>query len=343
MRPRSGLDRARRFECRRVDLGTVEDVLALVIIGALVLAALLWVGARLLLAGRQLEDVTPVGSARIPVAPSAASPPRSTGRLQQTRAALETLVMPEVEQEELHPSAGRLPRPRPDLRRPRHRAARPRRDAGDRVPALMVVKLGLGARASPCWCLRGASARALSEHHPPLRHHGGVGAGSSAAARLTRPRAFSRPVPTQSDGPNACRDEFSRPGGQSGMGYAKDPRVDAYIDPLPAWQQSAAASSSVTSCTRPIRTCRRRSSAPCSPTSCWTGNVCALLATKDHVNLFVYDGAIVPDPHGLVKAGHGNATRAHHRLLGGRSRGRTGPAGVPPPDHRQQPAAAGAS
>ena len=27
-------------------------------------------------------------------------------RLQQTRAALETLVMPEVEQEELHPSAG---------------------------------------------------------------------------------------------------------------------------------------------------------------------------------------------------------------------------------------------
>src|SRR5258705_525982 len=38
------------------------------------------------------------------------------------------------------------------------------------------------------------------------------------------------------------------------------------------------------------------------------GNLCALLATKDHVNLFVYDGAIVPDPHGLVNAGQDNAT-----------------------------------
>jgi hypothetical protein len=26
------------------------------------------------------------------------------------------------------------------------------------------------------------------------------------------------------------------------------------------------------------------------------GNVCALLATKDHVNLLLYDGGIVPDP-----------------------------------------------
>ena len=37
------------------------------------------------------------------------------------------------------------------------------------------------------------------------------------------------------------------------------------------------------------------------------GNVCALLATKDHVNLFLYDPT-VPDPHGLVNQGHGNAT-----------------------------------
>jgi hypothetical protein len=38
------------------------------------------------------------------------------------------------------------------------------------------------------------------------------------------------------------------------------------------------------------------------------GNVCALLATKDHVNLFLYDGAIVPDPEGLISAGHENKT-----------------------------------
>ena len=38
------------------------------------------------------------------------------------------------------------------------------------------------------------------------------------------------------------------------------------------------------------------------------GNVCALLGTKDHVNLFLYDGAIVPDPHGIITAGHDNKT-----------------------------------
>ncbi|HLY49845.1 MAG TPA: DUF1801 domain-containing protein [Solirubrobacteraceae bacterium] len=38
------------------------------------------------------------------------------------------------------------------------------------------------------------------------------------------------------------------------------------------------------------------------------GNVCALLAAKDHVNLFLYDGGIVPDPEGIITAGHENKT-----------------------------------
>lgn len=38
------------------------------------------------------------------------------------------------------------------------------------------------------------------------------------------------------------------------------------------------------------------------------GNVCALLAAKDHVNVFLYDGAIVPDPEGIITGGHDNAT-----------------------------------
>ena len=38
------------------------------------------------------------------------------------------------------------------------------------------------------------------------------------------------------------------------------------------------------------------------------GNVCALLAAKDHVNLFLYDGAIVPDPERIITAGHENKT-----------------------------------
>ncbi len=38
------------------------------------------------------------------------------------------------------------------------------------------------------------------------------------------------------------------------------------------------------------------------------GNVCALLAAKDHVNLFLYDGGIVPDPEGIITGGHDNKT-----------------------------------
>ena len=38
------------------------------------------------------------------------------------------------------------------------------------------------------------------------------------------------------------------------------------------------------------------------------GNICALLAAKDHVNVFLYDGAIVPDPEGIITGGHNNTT-----------------------------------
>jgi len=38
------------------------------------------------------------------------------------------------------------------------------------------------------------------------------------------------------------------------------------------------------------------------------GNICALLAAKEHVNVFLYDGAIVPDPEGIITGGHDNKT-----------------------------------
>jgi hypothetical protein len=38
------------------------------------------------------------------------------------------------------------------------------------------------------------------------------------------------------------------------------------------------------------------------------GNICALLAAKDHVNVFLYDGGLVPDPEGIITAGHDNKT-----------------------------------
>jgi hypothetical protein len=37
------------------------------------------------------------------------------------------------------------------------------------------------------------------------------------------------------------------------------------------------------------------------------GNICALLAAKDHVNVFIYDPT-VPDPNGVINQGHNNAT-----------------------------------
>jgi hypothetical protein len=87
----------------------------------------------------------------------------------------------------------------------------------------------------------------------------------------------------------------------------RDPRVDAYIAPLPEWQR---------------RICRRvrdlvHEADPdieetikrtVQPYFVLQGNVCALLATKDHVNVFLYDGAIVPDPEGIITGGHDNQT-----------------------------------
>ena len=58
----------------------------------------------------------------------------------------------------------------------------------------------------------------------------------------------------------------------------------------------------------PIERLRKPSSSPTARTSCLQGNICALLAAKDHVNVFLYDGAIVPDPEGIITAGHNNTT-----------------------------------
>jgi hypothetical protein len=91
------------------------------------------------------------------------------------------------------------------------------------------------------------------------------------------------------------------------MAYPTDPRVDAYIDALPDWQQAIcrevrdlvhAADSEVAETIKRTR----------QPYFVLHGNVCALLAAKDHVNVFLYDGAIVPDPEGIITGGHGNQT-----------------------------------
>jgi len=89
--------------------------------------------------------------------------------------------------------------------------------------------------------------------------------------------------------------------------YETDDRVDAYISVLPGWQQEIcqqvrelvhAADPEVT------ETIKRT----VQPYFVLQGNVCALLAAKDHINVFLYDGAIVPDPEGIITAGHDNKT-----------------------------------
>jgi hypothetical protein len=91
------------------------------------------------------------------------------------------------------------------------------------------------------------------------------------------------------------------------MTNTADPRVDAYIAGLPDWQQAVcqqvrelvhAADPEVT---ETIKFANR-------PYFVLQGNICALLAAKDHVNVFLYDGAIVPDPAGIITGGHDNTT-----------------------------------
>lgn len=89
--------------------------------------------------------------------------------------------------------------------------------------------------------------------------------------------------------------------------YERDPRVDDYIAQLPAWQQDICQElRDLIHASDPdvAETIKRR----VRPYFVLEGNVCALLAAKDHVNLFLYDGAIVPDPKGIITAGHDNKT-----------------------------------
>jgi hypothetical protein len=96
--------------------------------------------------------------------------------------------------------------------------------------------------------------------------------------------------------------------------YVTDPRIDEYISTLPDWQQSMchqvrdlvhAADSDI------VETIKRSN----QPYFVLDGNICALLGTKDHLNIFIYD-PIAPDPEGIINQGQGNLTarsiQVHH-------------------------------
>ncbi|HEX8983685.1 MAG TPA: DUF1801 domain-containing protein [Ktedonobacterales bacterium] len=88
--------------------------------------------------------------------------------------------------------------------------------------------------------------------------------------------------------------------------YHTDGRVDDYISTLPDWQQEIcrrvrkiahAADSDV------VETIKRTN----RPYFILDGNICALLAAREHVNIFIYD-PIAPDPEGIINQGQNNLT-----------------------------------
>jgi hypothetical protein len=91
------------------------------------------------------------------------------------------------------------------------------------------------------------------------------------------------------------------------MSEARDPRVDDYIRKLPDWQQAIC---------REVRDLLHGADPGIEETIKRTvqpyfvldGNVAALLAAKDHVTVFLYDGGLTPDPAGVIDGGHGNET-----------------------------------
>jgi hypothetical protein len=89
--------------------------------------------------------------------------------------------------------------------------------------------------------------------------------------------------------------------------YVKDPRVDAYLDRLPDWQRDLGQQvrDLVHAADPEVEETIKRT---VQPYFVLAGNICALLAAKDHINVFLYDGAIVPDPEGIVTGGHDNET-----------------------------------
>ena len=91
------------------------------------------------------------------------------------------------------------------------------------------------------------------------------------------------------------------------MTYSAEPRIDAYIDALPHWQQAIC---------REVRDLVHAADLEVIETIKFTNrpyfvlqeNICALQTAKDHVNIFLYDGAMVPDPDKIITGGHENTT-----------------------------------
>ncbi len=99
------------------------------------------------------------------------------------------------------------------------------------------------------------------------------------------------------------------------MARRADRRVDAYIDGLPEWQRRIC---------EEVRDLLREADPEVEETIKRTvlpyfvlqGNIAALQATKDHVNVFLYD-PLVTDPAGLITDGHDRQTGRQIKVFEG--------------------------
>jgi hypothetical protein len=147
---------------------------------------------------------------------------------------------------------------------------------------------------------RPAAARASNPDLPPMSHEPESVFSEQATELDWSHRAALIDFIVEGKGIRPKRGTFA-------MTYTVDPRVDAYIDALPDWQQIIC---------REVRDLVHAADREVTETIKFTnrpyfvlqGNICALLAAKDHVNVFLYDGAIVPDPERIITAGHENKT-----------------------------------
>lgn len=85
----------------------------------------------------------------------------------------------------------------------------------------------------------------------------------------------------------------------------REPEVDGYINRLPSWQQAIC---------RQVREIVHVADPEVTevikrklPFFVVERSICALMATKDHINIFIYD-PIVPDPEEVINQGQGNKT-----------------------------------
>jgi hypothetical protein len=83
-------------------------------------------------------------------------------------------------------------------------------------------------------------------------------------------------------------------------------QVDAFINSLPVWQKGVCANIRrlVHEAEPEVEETIKRGDRPYFVLD---GNICALQATKDHVNVFIYD-PIAPDPEHIINQGQNNLT-----------------------------------